>query len=125
VAAAESAAVRQNDPPESSFDSISAANISKLNRPTMRAAYREHTDYVSLPALAGERFVRRLPFQNRQVSRRPVQNHLFLGKRRRVLLFAFARALEESPTQQGESWTRMPCFRVRARSARTVYAVRV
>ena len=42
VAAAESAAVGQNDPAESSFDSISAAYTSKLNRSAMRAVYREH-----------------------------------------------------------------------------------
>jgi hypothetical protein len=50
VTAAESAAVGPNDPPEGSFDSVSAADTSELNRPAMRAAYREHSGYISLSA---------------------------------------------------------------------------
>jgi len=48
VMAAESAPVGQNNPAESSFEGISAADVSKLNRPAMRAVYGEHSGYGSI-----------------------------------------------------------------------------
>jgi len=46
--AAESAPVGQNNPAESSFEGISAADVSKLNRPAMRAVYRQHGNDSSI-----------------------------------------------------------------------------
>ena len=46
--AAESAPVGQNNPAESSFEGISAADVSKLNGPAMRAVYGEHSGYGSI-----------------------------------------------------------------------------
>lgn len=48
VMAAESAPVGQNNTAESPFQGISAADVSKLNRPAMRAVYGEHSGHGSI-----------------------------------------------------------------------------
>ena len=52
MAVAETAPVGTNDPAESFFDGIPAAYASKLDRPAIRAAYREHSGYISLSGWA-------------------------------------------------------------------------
>jgi hypothetical protein len=125
VAAAENAAVGQNDPPESSFDSISAAYTSKLNRPAMRATYREHIDYVSLPAWPERGF--RDDFRFGAATLRPFACRLIWSSVKVTVYFCSPSlgALRSPWHRNGSSWTRMPCFLVRARWARTAHAVRV
>jgi len=161
VTAAESAPVGQNNPAESSFEGISAADISKLNRPAMRAVYREHSDHRSIHHSAGpsvdDVFVgspnpRPGNFPANCGTRQVLPIWCVGGVRGDFLFWSAASraaaqlcacrrisssvkvvahfcspspARSRSPRHnKGSSCTRMPYFRMRPRSALTVYSVR-